>query len=220
MMVRTAYIAIGTALSLAAVSSADPIGVTFNRITNNANNNIAGQLSCVITDEGGGIVKFRLQNNVGIASGVHEIYVDDTSHFGGIDHVFESTGVNYTQFGTNVNPGNLPAGNTVSFAANTALSADAQGRGKDYLDALGEYLDMFYTLTGGTTWSDIEDGFGDGSIRVGMHVGGIAGGPGGPSDSFVSNPPPPPPVVIPLPSAGFAGLAGLGALAALRRRIG
>ena len=103
-----------------------------------------------------------------------------------------------------------------------SFSADSQGKDKDYLDTSADILGIKFGLLG--TWAQLESDIMDGSLRVGMHIGGI-GALGG-SDGYISTPfqpgPEPGPEPIPEPASMFllgTGLVGIGGFARRRNRI-
>jgi len=75
----------------------------------------------------------------------------------------------------------------------------------------GEWLGVLFNLRVGQTFDDVISGLNDGTILIGIHVGGF--GNGDYSDSFVNNPEP-----IPAPGAILLGGIGVALVAWLRRR--
>ena len=72
-------------------------------------------------------------------------------------------------------------------------------------------MGALFNLRVGQTFDDVISGLNDGTILIGIHVGGF--GNGDYSDSFVNNPEP-----IPAPGAILLGGIGVALVAWLRRR--
>ena len=211
--------AAGAALLLAgAHASAADLTYGFNRITNNNTENVASQLSITMWDAAGANAAysslaldgdqllFTVQNNVGIASSVSEVYFDDGLL--GPSAVLNSLGGGTNFTGGSANPGNLPSGKNASppFVATQAFSADAvSGNPSNGVDASDDILGIVLGLGSFTDFNAVAAAVSDGSLRFGLHVRsiGVAGG----SDSFVNE--------VPIPAAiwlfgsallGFAGI--------------
>lgn len=205
---------------VAAVPAANAVTYTFSRITSNASTDIASQLTMDVTS-GVGYVEFKFINNIGFASNLTEIYVDDGSPVAGrrlgTASVAAQSGATFS-FLNNLNPNNLPSGSTVNFNATAALSVDSDqtGGGSDGLNTSSDYVTLRYglgdyaDLSGVLAALDAPDS--NGALRFGLHVRSI----GGQSDSFVNVPNPPDPGPTPVADGGStmlllgAGLVGLG----------
>ncbi len=194
---------------------ADPVNVSFSRITSNAGTtNPASQLNALVSDAGGGMVGFRFTNNVGIASSITDIYFDDNNEQLTYASRTQSGGVSFSQF---ANPGNLPSGNNVNFATTMSLSFDSDAPAShNGVNTASEWLQLVFAIGGGRTFADVVNDLQSGELRIGLHVQAI--GTGGQSDSFVNLPPAT--VIVPLPTTAALGMAGLGGIAARRRRTG
>lgn len=156
-------------------------------------------------------VLFTVQNAVGIASNISEIYFDDGLL--GPSLIMNSlTGTtNFT--GGGANPGNLPGGSLADpvFQATTQFSADVNpGPPNNGINAAADMLGIYLGLGSYADFDAVVAAVGAGDLRFGLHVRSI-GAEGG-SDSYVSPPDtiidPPPPVPVP----GTVLLMGLGLL--------
>ena len=202
-------------LAVAGLSSAawaDPV-YSFFRITDNADEDIASQLSVDVTAGAGGTVDFTFYNNVGIASSITEVYFDDGTLLE-IAEITSSGGVDYVGGAT---PADLPGGNDIdpAFVATQAFSTQADGNTQDGVDAEDEWLKINFTLQGTQTYADTLAALADGSLRIGLHIRSI--GDKEDSDGFVNSPL----TVVPLPgTAALAacGLLGLAGARGVRRR--
>ena len=190
---KTAFLAI-LALSLVPmIAQATSLTVGFQRITDNGNGvNPEGQFSLTIYDSaqdpwgkaGAGQLMFEFKNNIGFASNISEIYIDDGTILG-LSQVWNSLG-GFTKFvGSTVIPSNLPGGNTVSppFVADVLFSADTvSGPPSNGIEQASDILGIVYDVSAGIT--GVDNAIKDGSLRIGLHVRSI-GVPGG-SDSFIN----------------------------------
>jgi len=156
---------------------------------------------------------FTVQNNVGIASNVAEVYFDDG--FFGDSMIMNSLG-GYTMFtGGGANPGNLPGGSMVGFQATQQFSADVDpGPPNKGVDQSADILGIYMELGTYADFAAAAEAVYSGDLQFGLHVRSIGGGSG--SDSYVSNPgddpspDPDPPPGVPVP--GTLLLMGLGLL--------
>lgn len=197
-------------LAAAALGHAGPI-YNFYKITDNAPENIGGQLSVEIVDattpNGPQQVDFIFRNAVGIASSITDVYFDDGTLLSMGDPI-GSAGVSFTRPAT---PGDLPSGNLASppFVATQGFSADSEPPVESNgVDAATESLTIRFNLINGQTYANtlaaIALGGADGGLRIGLHVQAI--GAGGQSDSYINR------TVVPLPVTAEMGLALLGTI--------
>jgi hypothetical protein len=190
----------------------------FTRITNNAPDNVASQLQVEVTDSGDGGVLFKFTNTAAIASSITDVYFDD----GTLLAIATITGSSGVAFEDPATPADLPGGNTIGFVTTQDFSADANNPSvANGVNSSTEWLTIKFTLQGTQTFQDTIDSLADGSLRIGLHVQGIASG-NDQSDGFVNNPPGDTPEpqegVAPLPGTSAAAVTLLGILAAKRRR--
>jgi hypothetical protein len=215
---RTALCALAGTLLIAAHASASMATYGFYKLTNNNAEDISSQLSITLWDSAGANtafgtslaaseVLFTVQNNVGTASNIAEVYFDDGLL--GPSVVINSLG-GYTAFtGGGATPGNLPAGNTATpaFVATQEFSADVDpGNPSKGVNASNDILGIVLGLGGFADFDAVTAAVASGDLRFGLHVRsiGVAGG----SDSYVNT--------VPVPAAAWLfgsaliGLAGLG----------
>ncbi len=193
----------------------------FSKLTNNNTENLTSQLGVGVTDTSGAYgvnlaanqVLFTFTNNVGIASNIAEVYIDDdSSSIGSAASLHNSLG-GFTAFTLgSVNPGNLPSGNNANFFANVALSADTVSGGPaNGINQSADILGIVYNLNSGKTIADIQNAFNGGTLRVGYHIRSI--GTGGGSDSYVTA------TAVPEPVSSLVGFAGLAVVGLLKKRF-
>jgi len=201
---------------------------SFDRITNNSGNAGALVESQLFVDvsptTNSDEALFRVFNTGPESSVVHEVYFDDGTLLG-ISSLEElgnpaggfTVGSNtYTNVGVDfqnisVSPGNLPSGNNINppFLATAGFSVDVEKNPADGIGP-GEYLGILFDLMSGKNINDVYDALADGSLRIGLHVGGI--GTNGDSESYVNN------GAVPIPAAGWLLGSGLIGYMAYRRR--
>jgi hypothetical protein len=180
----------------------------FDRITNNASQNVAGQLSVEVVDSsdpdvGPNQVGFIFRNNVGFRSSISEIYFDDGTLID-VPTIYN----NGTAFDIGADPGNLPSWQTLNpvFEATEQFSADAVGNPDKGVNAAGESVKLVFNLINGSTYSDTLSGLNDGlTLRIGLHLRDLDED-GQESDSFVNITP------VPLPAAAWMGMTLLGSV--------
>jgi hypothetical protein len=202
-------------------ASAATITYDFYKLTDNATEDLSSQLSMTVWDStaansqfstslNAGQVLFTVQNNVGIASNIAEVYFDDGLL--GPSVALNSLG-GYTDFtGGGANPSNLPGGDGAvpPFESSVTFSADVNpgppGNGVNTsLDILGIVLGLGSLVD----FDGVAAAVSAGTLRFGLHVRSI--GVSGGSASYINNPPPtidPPEVSVP----GTSLLLGIGLL--------
>jgi len=186
---------------------AQALTLGFGCLTNNLAGDCAigeAQLTVEITDQGGGVVRFRFRNLGPAASVISEVYFDDGSLLV-LSSVIDGPGVDFEQ---DANPPNLPGGAmavppfvvTQGFLAEAVPSPAMNGVGPS------QWVAIEFTLQGGQTYADVLSELGSGALRIGIHVIGFDSEG---SESFIN-----------VPEVGPTSLLAVGALGllALRRR--
>ena len=218
------HLVIFTALLLgSSYASASMVTYGFEKLTNNNVEDISGQLSITLWDAamanaefGTSLaatqVLFTVQNNVGIASNISEVYFDDGLL--GPSTVINSLG-GFTDFdGGGASPGPLPGGNTASppFIATQDFSADVNpGPPNRGINASDDILGIVLGLGSFTDFNAVAAAVDDGSLRFGLHVRSIGVADG--SDSYINVNP------IPVPAAAWLfGTALLGLIGIKRKK--
>ncbi|MBN1806251.1 MAG: PEP-CTERM sorting domain-containing protein [Sedimentisphaerales bacterium] len=167
------------------------VTIPFERISNNAPSDIAGQLSAIVSSVDANHIKFEFHNSAIIASSIIDIYFDDggPNPPGFLDSL--SSIIDYgTLFGIGAEPANLPAGNnlTPDFSADFAVQSQNAPPTMitNGVDNLTDYVGLVFLLKPSITFDDVTDALDNQSLRLGLHVQAI----GTESDSFVSVPEP------------------------------
>jgi hypothetical protein len=200
-------------LGVAGPVLADSVYGFFNITANSVADAAIGeaQLSVTVSDPGAGQVLFRFDNSGPAASSITDVYFDDGTLLGIASLSDSGAGV---AFSTGSSPPNLPGGNSMSepFETTAGFSADSDPPVQPKGVNPGEWLEVLFDLLPGMSFGDVidalEQGAGDGGLRIGIHVQGFASGG---SESFVNTP------MIPLPPALLLGLSGLSGLGLVRR---
>ncbi len=200
---------------LASASSAEAaVSYSFSGVSNNnATNTSIGEanLSMLVSDNGGGFVRFDFFNSGPEASSITDVYFDDavdpSLFVTPISQIINGPGVSFSE---GASPGNLPSGG--DFTATRGLTADSDA---PMLPANGvnpgETLGVVLQLDNGNSYGDVLTALSDESLRVGLHVQSFANSG---SESFINTPGGSPPAV---PEPSTLAIFGLGALFAGRR---
>ena len=216
-------VAIGCSLLLAANASAATATYGFYKLTNTNVENLSSQLSITIWDStaantqfgtslASSEVLFTVQNNVGIASNIAEVYFDDGLL--GPSVVLNSLGGTTDFSGGGASPGNLPSGENAlpdPFVANHNFSADVNpGNPSKGINASNDILGIKLGLGSFADFNAITVAVANGNLRFGLHVRsiGVAGG----SDSYINT------TEVPVPAAAWLFGSDLLGLAGFKRR--
>lgn len=212
-VVAASTIAATTAFTAPLAANAASFTFGFQNITggdSTAGDAIVNQFSFSVTDAGAGKTQWEFMNSGSVNSFIGQIYLDwrglspapITSIFS-LNAAGTSTGVNFVE-----GSGRLPQGqnvvtllsSTLGFDnatgnrdANLVLDAASPGSGKSGVDK-GETLAVIFNSLSATTLKDmiLAD-----TLRVGLHVQGIA--PTGGSDAYFDGSPIPPSKPVPVP---------------------
>lgn len=218
--VKASWLAAAVMLLGSSYASGASTTYSFYKLTNTNVENLSSQLSITVWDSLGANAQFgtsllssqilfTVQNNVGTASNIAEVYFDDGLL--GPSLVFNSLG-GFTDFsGGGATPGNLPAGDTAvpGFLATQDFSADVNpGNPSKGVNASNDILGIRLGLGGFADFNAVTAAVASGALRFGLHVRsiGVAGG----SDSYIN--------VIPVPAAAWLFGSALLGLAGLKRK--
>lgn len=150
------------------------------------------QLFMDVTKLSGGMISLVFTNAGTAQSVVSTIYFDYTPDISlNLISINDGNGVGFTN--KKLNPGNLPAGNSLSFAFNSDLGVASKNPSPHYGINPNESLELIMDYDGS---QDILTAFGNESLRVGMHVISL----GEYSESFVN--------VVPEPATFSMALLG------------
>lgn len=231
MDVRSLKVLGGVALFWAVSSCAQAASFTINyqRITSNSASDVAGQLLTRVADKVSALslynvaiasdeLLFTFSNNVGTASNISEVYFDDNGFLLSQTAIRNSM-AGFTDFGSTLNPSNLPSGNTISFSATNGFGADASGNPDNGVNTATDLLGIVVKMAVGNSLTQVANAMASDSLRLGLHVRSI--GTAGKSDSFASvgqtvtadNP------IVPVPGAVWLFATGLAALISGRRTV-
>lgn len=183
---------------------------SFYNIENNTVD-ISDQLSVEVNNEAFGTT-FKFFNDVGITSSVTDIYFDEGSSdlFSGFE-IYEQYGAAFAPeyiYYSAANPGNLPGGNAIGFAAD--YSADSTSNPENGLDTSTDYVTFLAYAGTDYSYDNLLNALLDGSARIGLHVQAFADGA---SDSYVNSLNP-----VPVPAAGILFASALFVVGAIGRR--
>ncbi len=198
------------AVGAMAMQDASAATYNFTKITSNAPEDLASQLTMEVTAVGTTQASFTFYNDVGIASSITDIYFDAVSTtvpFSGYGTWSGSAGV---VFSAGANPSNLPSGNTIGFTATYSGDSDAPVASNG-VNASGEWVSVTGTFAPNEDFDSLIAALAGGTFRVGLHVQSI--GTSGNSDGYVNNVAP-----VPLPAAAWLFGPALVGLVTLSRR--
>ncbi len=200
------------------LGSAAAFATTYNftQITTNGEAPVASQLLVDVTQSGANVL-FTFTNTSVIASSITDIYFDygNTNYFSSVSNntlgaAGDSAGVSFSD---GANPGNLPAGNTVSFSADASGDSNSPNVPANGVNGSTEFVKFLGTTLTGITFADVLAGLDSGAFRLGLHVQSIDGEG---SESFVNGGTP---SEVPLPAAGWLFGSALIGLMGLRRKM-
>ena len=220
--VKASWLVAAAMLLGSSYASGASITYGFYKLTNTNVENLSSQLSITVWDSIGANAQFgtsllssqilfTVQNSVGTASSVAEVYFHDGLL--GPSVVLNSLG-GFTNFsGGGANPANLPAGNTAApaFVATQTFSADVNpGPPSNGVNGSNDILGIRLGLGSFANFNAVTAAVANGSLRFGLHVRsiGVAGG----SDSYINT------TVVPVPAAAWLFGSALLGLAGLKRK--
>jgi hypothetical protein len=186
------------------------LGLTlpFGCITQNLAGNCAigeAQLTVDVTNPLANVVRFQFANAGPAASSITDVYFDDAENGALLQLAVILDSAPFVDFEKGATPRNLPGASQASprFETTNGFSADSESPTQPSGVNPGESLGILFSLRSGKSFADVLASLGDGSLRIGIHVQGFAGGG---SESYVN---------VPEPDA--LGVLGLLALAAHQR---
>ncbi|TWT45817.1 hypothetical protein RAS1_22500 [Phycisphaerae bacterium RAS1] len=213
------FLGAAAGIAVFAASASADVTFQFQRFTNNANVDVASQLSMTVSQVDSNTVRFTFNNTAAVQSTIKSVHFDeldsaaDLISFSSSSHTTTSGG-STASFFKNGSPASLPDGSAISF--NTELSHTANtpttSRG---LNELADSLRVTLDLVSGRTFSDVLDYLNDGSLRLGLYVTNIPHSYNKTkADSFVNLPST---TTVPAPAAVALGAIGAAMAAAFRR---
>ncbi|MDP3088404.1 MAG: VPLPA-CTERM sorting domain-containing protein [Methylotenera sp.] len=204
-----------------AASLANAYTYGFDRITSNANTNIANQLSLNVTESGGNVL-FKISNTGSVESVITGVYFD----FGTTTFFLKPDGINWSASNsTTWNAGTNAVvlfsdkdsgGNLIGPAFNVDDWADADSPGPKKGVGIGEFAGFLGTYAPDGNYVSLINALDSGLFRIGLHVQAI----GQDSDKFINSTQAPNPV--PLPAAAWlfgSALLGFATLSNRRKKL-
>lgn len=196
----------------ACCSKAGACLIDFECITNNDAGNAAigeSQLAMAVTSPRPDQVAFTFSNVGAFRSVITQIYFE-RGPLADLAAIYDSPGVSFDEGGS---PKNLPGGNSISPAFETAfrMSADnpAPHNGvSNGLPLVGDWVSAVFDLADGASYQTVVSQLHSGDLRIGLHVQGFCDGG---SEAFVST------TCVPEPATA-AMLGVLGGAILLRRQ--
>ena len=152
--------------------------LTFEKITNNNDVDLTGQLSLDISSVGTTGVEFTFYNNVGFDSSLTDIYFDlgGSTIFSSVSVSNDSDTLAITDdvyFNEGAKTAVLPGGNGNEINFTSEFDAGAKNV-KQGLDQGGEWVSLLATLGAGFSYADFMDGLWNGTHRIGLKIQSIA----------------------------------------------
>ena len=217
---------VAAALVLAVQTSGVADVITFMRITNDAQVDVASQMWAILSSVDATHVQFEFHNLAVVPSSITDIYFDDGGANGpGLLAGITSITDHGTFYEVGASPHSLPAGHGLDpiFLADFSAQSDSSPGGTlaNGVNNSTDYVDLTFALNAPNTYDDVLAARDGGALRLGLHVQGISWMGGDASDSFVSTEVvlEPSTLVVPEPSTLFlAGTCALGFLGFMRRR--
>ena len=201
----------------AGADNIQPLDMNFSRITDNSAQGDQVQLNLTVSQVDDNTLMFELANLSGIESVVSEIYFQDTAGLIARYQILNDQSEGNVMFLDGASPGNLPAGQEVSF--NTSFAMQADNPSPKYGISPGETLKLYLNLADGVGAATLVESLQSQGFRVGVHVQSIAGDA---SESYVSNTPGGGGAAAPEPATlllmGSALVAGWGVRRRTRKR--
>lgn len=182
--------ALAAGIALLACTNTNADSFEFTKLSNNAPDDLSGQLKLEVADFGGEAC-FSFSNIGPISSSIAEIFFDDAppgsgndlGYLGTISMITGNAGDWQAYKGS---PSDLPGGNTATPPFTTdgdpIQYATANNPAPKNGINVGESLNIYFSYKNGGTIADVLADLTSGALRVGLHVTGI----GQYSDSYIT----------------------------------